>query len=122
MKDAQFTRLAELRKAQGWTLEHVSNLMGVSKATICQYEKGVRAINSKRARQFAEIYGVTTDYILDIDEYSSVFDNVRQLQTDLRERPLLAKLYLLAKDCNEPTLNACIAMLETLRNAQKGIK
>lgn len=114
MKNPQANRLKELRDKQGWNLDHVAQLMGLTPSSICQYEHGVRALNSKRAKQFAEIYGVSTDYILGLAPEDTPFDKARSIQVEIRENPHLHELYEIAKRSKPAYVHAAIAMLETL--------
>lgn len=63
------SRLKELRKEKGLTLEQVGNIIGVSKSTILKYEKG-ETQNMKRAniQKLAEYFGVSPTYLMGMEE------------------------------------------------------
>ena len=55
-------RLQELRKARKLTQQELADKMGVSRATVSNYEVGRRAPHISELQRFAEFYGVGLDY------------------------------------------------------------
>ena len=60
-------RLKELRKQQGLTQVQVSERLGLSKAVISSYEVASRHPSYDILIKMAALYGVTTDYLLGLD-------------------------------------------------------
>ena len=60
-------RLKELRKQQGLTQVQVAERLGLSKAVISSYEVASRHPSYDILIKMAAIYGVTTDYLLGLD-------------------------------------------------------
>ena len=58
------TRLKELRMNAGYTGEEVGRMLQVSKSAISMQEKDLRSPSADLIERFAEIYGVSTDYII----------------------------------------------------------
>lgn len=57
------TRLRELRKEQGLTLEQVGEKLGTSKVTISRYENNVRVPKSAPMKELAKLFNVSMDYL-----------------------------------------------------------
>ncbi|MDF2635419.1 MAG: helix-turn-helix domain protein [Pelosinus sp.] len=57
-------RLSQLRRDKKLTQEQASKLLNISRSRIALYETDKRDIDTDTLRQFAEFYGVTTDYLL----------------------------------------------------------
>lgn len=60
-------RLKELRKQQGLTQVQVAERLGLSKAIISSYEVASRHPSYGVLIKMAALYGVTTDYLLGLD-------------------------------------------------------
>lgn len=56
------SRLQELRKARKLTQQQLAEKMGVTRATVSNYEVGRRAPHISELQRFAEFYGVGLDY------------------------------------------------------------
>ena len=55
-------KLQELRKARRLTQQQLADKMGVTRATVSNYEVGRRAPHLSELKRFAEFYGVGLDY------------------------------------------------------------
>lgn len=56
--------LRDLRKASEKTLAEVANVLNVSEAAVCQYEKGTRQISIQQVVPLARLYGVSAEDIV----------------------------------------------------------
>lgn len=56
--------LRDLRKASEKTLAEVANVLNVSEAAVCQYEKGTRQISIQQVVPLARFYGVSAEDIV----------------------------------------------------------
>ena len=56
--------LAELRQDAGLTQKELADKLFVSKGTISNYENGIHYPDIERLISLAELFGVTTDYLL----------------------------------------------------------
>jgi len=68
-------RLKELRKENQLTQEDVANVLGVSKSTICCYEKGHRKFSQENLMDLVMLYNVSADYLLGLDHRFVVLEN-----------------------------------------------
>lgn len=57
-------RLKALRNDRDWTMEYVGTMIGKSKGLVGQYEKGKAVPSVSVLLELADLFGVTTDYIL----------------------------------------------------------
>lgn len=57
------TKLIEIRKERGLTLEEVAKAVGISTTAVHYYEQGKRKIPKEIAEQMADFYGVEQDKI-----------------------------------------------------------
>lgn len=64
MKSSFPERLKMLREKAGWTQEELAEKIKVSDVTINRYEKGTRRPDMDILELFADIFGVSVDYLL----------------------------------------------------------
>jgi transcriptional regulator with XRE-family HTH domain len=57
-------RIKQLRESRGWTLQELGNKCGVSKGQAQRYEVGDSEPPADKLRLLAEIFNVTTDYLI----------------------------------------------------------
>lgn len=60
-------RIKELRKEREWTVEHLADLVGLSKSYVSEIENGKKQANQARIKKFAEAFGVPVFDLLDQD-------------------------------------------------------
>lgn len=65
-------RLKLLRKASHLRQDQVAKILGVERNTVSQYENGNRIPPVDIVIHFADVYGVSTDYILGLDRAQSI--------------------------------------------------
>lgn len=65
-------RLSELRKSKNWLQTEVAEKIGVARATYGAYEQGNRQPDFDILERLADLYEVSTDYLLgrEVEEYS----------------------------------------------------
>ena len=61
-------RLAELRKAAGYTQKYVALELGVKAPSVCAWEKGDGNPKQENLIALAKLYGVSVDYLLGNDQ------------------------------------------------------
>ena len=75
-------RLRAKRIAKGLTQKEVGDIVGVTKAAICFYEKGKRNPSLENIIDFIHIFGVTADYLLGTDTMiKTVTDDAYEVTT-----------------------------------------
>ena len=62
------SRLKELRITRGVTQEELGKILGVTKASICCYEKGTRTPTIDNLIDLVDYFGVSADYLLGNDK------------------------------------------------------
>ena len=65
-------RLYALREENGFTQEDIQKLTGINRTTYSKNESGKAAPSLANLRIFAKIYGVSLDFLCDIDNRSKV--------------------------------------------------
>lgn len=65
-------RLRLIRKQNGFTQEQLGSLLGVSKSEISCYENGVRVPPLETIVNLTRIFGVSTDYLLNVDYLTKI--------------------------------------------------
>lgn len=57
-------KIINCRKKNGWTQEELSNIIGVSKQELFEWESSISVPNIKTISKLSEIFNVSTDYLL----------------------------------------------------------
>lgn len=70
-------RLREARKAKGLTQVEVSRIIGISQNGYSDWETGKNRVDARSLGRLAELYGVTVNYLLGIDENDAPVKGVR---------------------------------------------
>lgn len=61
-------KVKELRKKNGWTQAQVADKIGVTKSVISFYENKDRSPSPEVLIKFAELFRVSTDYLLGVEK------------------------------------------------------
>lgn len=59
------TRLAVLRKSRRWTMQYISDQLGIAKSTYAGYESGYREPSLDTIKKISELYKTSVDYLLE---------------------------------------------------------
>ena len=96
-------RLAALREESGFTQEDIQKLTGINRTTYSKNESGKAAPSLTNLRIFAKIYGVSLDYLCDIDSRKGVtlYDSGNK---ETKEEKMLISYYRLLKDDDKEKL------------------
>lgn len=57
-------RLKELRSRTGMSADHVAHVIGVDRVTIYKWEAGTTEPKASQIKMLANLFNVTTDYLL----------------------------------------------------------
>lgn len=82
------SRLKELRKSKNLTQEELGNILGVTKASICCYEKELRTPSIETIISMMALYNVTSDYLIGSD-------NIITIENEQEKREVISKEELL---------------------------
>ena len=63
-------RIKDLRLQNGYTQDMLGNFLGVQKAAICKYETGRASLPQEMLLRLADLFSVSTDYLLGRDAAS----------------------------------------------------
>ena len=63
-------RIKELRKEREWTVEHLADMVGLSKSYVSEIENGKKQANQTRIAKFASAFGIPVLELLDYDTLS----------------------------------------------------
>lgn len=69
-------RLKEARKSAGLTQQEVATVVGVNQNTYSYWENGKTKIDSESLAKLSELFGVTTDFLLDKAPCKTTVDSV----------------------------------------------
>ena len=110
--------LAKLRKEQGVLQKDIAAYLGVTVATISNYEKGVHSPDYETLVKLADYFNVSTDYLLQRTDYKAGINILnKQLVTDYTVSDLLNTLMQLDQHSMESLLD--YYELLSLRNSLK---
>lgn len=118
------TRLKELRMNAGYTGEEVGRMLQVSKSAISMWEKDLRSPSADLIERFADIYGVSTDYIITGRE-SNVpkgyyhDQEAAEYAEYLRTRPHAKILFSASKDMTKEDMEEAVRYIEYLKSKHK---
>lgn len=118
------TRLKELRLNAGYTGEEVGRMLQVSKSAISMWEKDLRSPSADLIERFADIYGVSTDYIITGRESNTPKGYYRDQEAAeyaeyLRTRPHAKILFSASKDMTKEDMEEAVRYIEYLKSKHK---
>ncbi|MDU4965563.1 MAG: helix-turn-helix transcriptional regulator [Veillonella parvula] len=118
------TRLKELRMNAGYTGEEVGRMLQVSKSAISMWEKDLRSPSADLIERFADIYGVSTDYIITGRESNAPKgyyhdQEAAEYAEYLRTRPHAKILFSASKDMTKEDMEEAVRYIEYLKSKHK---
>lgn len=84
-------RLRELRKNKKLTQSELGLILGVTKASICCYEKGTRTPNLETIISMMALYNVTSDYLIGSDKIVTIKNKEDKNEVIAQEELLFIK-------------------------------
>lgn len=104
-------RIKELRKMNNLSQEELATMLGLKKAAISKYEKGIVS-NMKQSviKKMADIFGVTPSYLMCLDDAPTI--DINDL---ISEKPEMKVLLDIAKDASPEELSTYIKLIKALR-------
>lgn len=95
-------RIKELRKEREWTVEHLADLVGLSKSYVSEIENGKKQANQARIQKFADAFGIPVFQLLDDTTLSQgerdVLTAFSKLESDAQRALLTVAENMLNKD------------------------
>lgn len=111
-------KIKELRTKKGWSQDELAEKMGMTRANISNYERGLnKSIPSETLKKFADKFGVSADYLLGKTENSDKPESEFMQRLELSDKDLLNQytLVLDGKQLTEEESRFVIAYLRTNR-------
>jgi transcriptional regulator with XRE-family HTH domain len=114
--------LRKAREEKGLTQAFVAKALNISASAVGMYEQGRRDPDTEALKQFAQLYEVSTDYLLDLDP--SPKDDVRQHVNDdealeyldeLHKRPEMKILFQVGRKATKEDIETAITIIEALK-------
>lgn len=120
------SRLKALRKKYNYTGEEVGNMLKVSKVAIYNWEKDIRSPNPDVIEKLANIYEVSTDYLItgkdsNITNDSYYYDTeVAELAEQIKNDPELRILLDAKRNLSKQDMKAIINITKSLLQRERG--
>nr|WP_042867821.1 helix-turn-helix transcriptional regulator [Bacillus cereus] len=90
-------KILKLRKKKGLTQEELGILIGVTKQTISKYEGNIKPPSRKALQKLADIFQVTTDYLLGRSELPNT-DAQKDAELTKTAKEILERINTLPED------------------------
>jgi transcriptional regulator with XRE-family HTH domain len=92
-------RLRKLRENAGFSQEQLGEKVGVTNSAISMYESDVRMPSPELICAFAKLYGVSTDYILNVDTFTNEeLYEIEQLRRILIRKGIISEDHDMTKE------------------------
>lgn len=120
------SRLKALRKKYNYTGEEVGNMLKVSKVAIYNWEKDIRSPSPDVIEKLANIYEVSTDYLITGKESTSskegyYYDTeVAELAEQIKNDPELRILLDAKRNLSKQDMKAIINITKSLLQRERG--
>lgn len=115
-------RIKELRIKKGWSQDELAERMSMNRANISNYERGTnKNIPSDTLKRLADLFGVSSDFLLGKTENSDQPESEFLKRLDLEDDDALSqvKLVLDGKELTPEEAQIAIAFLRTTRSMRK---
>lgn len=113
--------ISKLRYDKGYTQEELAEKIGVTKGTIGMYETDKRQPKYDILIKLADIFNVTTDYLLshNNDRYFNTMNECNPTESDSTVNKLLSTLSLLDEDNKDILLGKAKELLKQQQSEEK---
>lgn len=108
-------RIKLLRKQKGLTQKQLADLLDISASTVAMYETGRREPDTQTLNKFAELFGVSVDYLLGREK-----TDMERLEENLALLdPRIQQAYRSLQDMDEEDLNFTLELIKMIENKKK---
>ncbi len=115
-------RLRSSREAKGWKQVYVAKILEITSQALSNYERGDRDPDTPLLRQLAELYGVSTDYLVGLtddpapkDTQHVNDDDALEYLDDLHKRPEMKTLFQVGRKATKEDIETAIGIIELLK-------
>lgn len=88
-------RIARKRQENGWTQTHLAQLVGVNVKSVKDWENSVSVPAAKTLIKLSQLFGVSTDYLLGLDQRVLVSLDSLNLDDQIRVKAFIQMLLTL---------------------------
>lgn len=81
-------RIKQLRVSKGWKQDDLAELLDVQRAVISKYETGSVSLTDETVKRIADIFEVSTDYLLGVSEIPTQLSSMKELEALLADSEL----------------------------------
>ncbi|WP_051585918.1 helix-turn-helix domain-containing protein [Caldanaerobius polysaccharolyticus] len=89
-------KLRRLREKKEWTQKHAAKVFGITNAALSNYERGERTPDPDMLKKFAEVYGVSIDFL--VGKRENTIDEMLNENVIIKESELKYINYLIGED------------------------
>lgn len=118
-------KIKNARLAAGMTQAEAARRLGCTYQAISNYERGTSRVEVDILVKLCDIYGISINDVLDVEEKSSInsplINNDPELTSyleELRTRPEMRMLFSVAKDATKEDVEKAVAIIEALRKTE----
>lgn len=111
-------RLRELRKSKGYTQEALAKTIGITPGAIGLYEQDRREPDNNTIITLAEVFGVSVDYLLGLDETPTSISHYNGQDNDITFDDFTFAMYEETKDLTDEQKEALLRMAKLLKNSK----
>lgn len=110
-------KISLLREQKNMTQEQLGKLVNLSQQTIDHYEKGRARPSIDTVSLLADIFSVSTDYLLghDADRQHINDDEALEYLDELHKRPEMKTLFQVGRKATKEDIETAITIIEVLR-------
>lgn len=108
-------RIKLLRKQKGLTQKQLADLLDISASTVAMYETGRREPDTQTLNKFAELFGVSVDYLLGREK-----TDMERLEENLaRIDPRIQQAYRSLQSMDEEDLAMTLELIKVIESKKK---
>lgn len=110
-------KIRELREGAGYSQAELAKMLYVNQTAVSQWERGVTTPSKNTLQKLCEIFGVSADYLLEIESAycQSKDEELLQLREDLRRNPELRMLFSASKNASKEDLLKAVKIINALK-------
>lgn len=112
-------RLKKEREKRSWSQVEVANKVGITNAVLSNYERDYRDPDTETLKKLADLYDVSTDFLLGRTENSSPMNMDEEEFKKAISDPELKRWYSELPNSNEEDLQKLRKMWEIIKNEDK---
>lgn len=110
--------LIQLRLKNKMTQTELANKIGVVKGTIANYESGLRKPDNDKLIALAEVFGVSIDYLLGLDEHPIPVSHYGGQDNNITFDDFTFAMYEETKDLTDEQKEALLNMAKALKKSK----